>query len=173
MEYLFGWLTNDEPGTARRIWALNPEQEKAAFEAFIDEVIRRCFDFPDMHIYHFSPYEPSALKRLMGRYATREDEMDTLLRGERFVDLYTITRQAIRAGVESYSLKELEQLHDFEREFELRLADANHSATWLDSASIHFRWLSNDTLSIDFDKKLRTFMQETSVDGVTIVYQRR
>jgi len=124
MEYLFGWLTNDEPGTARRIWALNPEQEKAAFEAFIDEVTRRCFDFPDMHIYHFSPYEPSALKRLMGRYATREDEMDTLLRGERFVDLHTITRQAIRAGVESYSLKELEQLHDFEREFELRAAAA-------------------------------------------------
>ncbi len=49
--------------------------------------------------------------------------------------------------------------------------DANHGATWLDSASIHFRWLSGDTLSIDFDKKLRTFMQQTSVDGVTILYQ--
>ncbi|HEX3934204.1 MAG TPA: TM0106 family RecB-like putative nuclease, partial [Puia sp.] len=124
MEYLFGWVTNDEPVTTRQLWALNPEQEKAAFEAFVDEVTQRCFYFPDMHIYHFSPYEPSALKRLMGRYATREDEVDTLLRAGRFVDLHTITRQAIRAGVESYSLKELEQLHDFEREFELRAAAA-------------------------------------------------
>lgn len=124
MEYLFGWVTNDNPNTPRRLWALDPNQEKAAFEAFIDEVIERCFDFPDMHIYHFSPYEPSALKRLMGRYATREDEVDTLLRAGRFVDLHTITRQTVRAGVESYSLKELEQLHDFEREFELRAAAA-------------------------------------------------
>jgi len=124
MEYLFGWVTNEDPTTPRRLWALNPHQEKAAFESFIDEVIERSFDFPGMHIYHFSPYEPSALKRLMGRYATREDEVDTLLRAGRFVDLHAITRQAIRAGIESYSLKELEQLHDFEREFELRAAAA-------------------------------------------------
>ena len=41
---------------------------------------------PDLHIYHFVPYEPAALKRLMGRYATREDELDQLLRGKRFVE---------------------------------------------------------------------------------------
>ena len=29
--------------------------------------------FPDLHVYHFAPYEPAALKRLMGRYATREE----------------------------------------------------------------------------------------------------
>ena len=38
--------------------------------------------FPDLHIYHYAPYEPAALKRLMGRYATREEEMDRMLRGE-------------------------------------------------------------------------------------------
>jgi len=32
--------------------------------------------FPDVHIYHYAPYEPAALKRLMGRYATRENELD-------------------------------------------------------------------------------------------------
>ena len=51
--------------------------------------------------------------------------------------------------------------------------DANHGLTSLDSASIHFRWLQNDTLCIDFDKKLRTFIKRTSVDGVTILYQPR
>ena len=53
-----------------------------------------------MHIYHYAPYEPSAFKRLMGRYATREAEVDRLLRGERFVDLYAVVRRALRASVE-------------------------------------------------------------------------
>ena len=53
------------------------------------------------------------------------------------------------------------------------IVDANHGATSLDSASIHFNWLPNDTLCIDFDKKLRTFIKKTSVDGVTILYQPR
>ncbi len=43
----------------------------------------RLQQFPDLHIYHFAPYEPAALKRLMGRYATREEEIDRLLRGKR------------------------------------------------------------------------------------------
>ena len=37
-------------------------------------------NIPDLHVYHFAPYEPAALKRLMGRYATREDEIDRMLR---------------------------------------------------------------------------------------------
>ena len=44
--------------------------------------------YPDLHIYHFAPYEPAAMKRLMGRYATRENEVDNLLRAEIFVDLF-------------------------------------------------------------------------------------
>ena len=33
-----------------------------------------------MHVYHFAPYEPAAFKRLSGRYATREAELDRILR---------------------------------------------------------------------------------------------
>jgi AAA domain/RNase_H superfamily len=68
-----------------------------------------------LHIYHFAPYEPAALKRLMGRYATRENELDNLLRAETFVDLYAVVRHAIRASVESYSIKKLEPLYSFSR----------------------------------------------------------
>ena len=67
-----------------------------------------------------SPYEPAALKRLMGRYATRESELDRLLRAERFVDLHAVVRQAVRASVESYSLKELEPFYRFARQIPLR-----------------------------------------------------
>jgi hypothetical protein len=64
--------------------------------------------YPDLHVYHFAPYEPAALKRLMGRYATRENEVDNLLRAEIFVDLFAVVRHSTRASVESYSIKKLE-----------------------------------------------------------------
>ena len=76
-----------------------------------------------MHIYHYAPYEPSAFKRLMGRYATREAEVDRMLRAGLFVDLYAVVRRALRASVERYSIKDLEQFYGFSRAVEL--ADAN------------------------------------------------
>ena len=66
--------------------------------------------YPDMHVYHYAAYEPSTLARLMGTHATREAEIDELLRGEVFVDLLQVVRQGLRAGVESYSLKDVEKL---------------------------------------------------------------
>ena len=66
---------------------------------------------PDLHVYHYAPYEPSAMKRLMGSHHTREREVDELLRGEVFVDLYAVVRQGVRIGSESYSLKKVEQLY--------------------------------------------------------------
>src|ERR1700756_364046 len=68
-----------------------------------------------MHVYHFGAYEPSAFKRLMGRYATREEEVDSMLRAGVFVDLHTVVKQAVRASVEEYSLKKLEALYGFVR----------------------------------------------------------
>ncbi|QEG24776.1 TM0106 family RecB-like putative nuclease [Mariniblastus fucicola] len=116
LEYLFGYVTLDEGRTLYRgIWGLNKKDERKSFEQFIDCVLNRWEKFPEMHIYHFAPYEPSALKRLSLRHATRETELDDLLRGEIFVDLYGVTRQGIRASVESYSIKQLEQFYGFER----------------------------------------------------------
>src|SRR5690606_12338223 len=45
------------------------------------------------------------------KYATREAELDQLLRDKRFVDLYAVVRQGIRASTESYSLKDLEKIY--------------------------------------------------------------
>ena len=64
-----------------------------------------------MHVYHYAPYEPTAIRRLMGAHGTREDEVDDLLRGEVFVDLYQVVRQAVRLSTESYSLKQVEKLY--------------------------------------------------------------
>ncbi len=59
----------------------------------------------------------------MGRYATREEELDRILRAGLFVDLYQVVRRGIRAGVESYSIKRLEPIYAYERA--AALADAN------------------------------------------------
>lgn len=125
LEYLFGYSFTDADGTASYTcdWAFSREAEKANFERFIDFVMARLEQHPDLHIYHFAPYEPAALKRLMGRYASREEEIDFLLRSKRFVDLYGVVRNALRASVESYSIKKLEPLYGFTRE--TKLSDAN------------------------------------------------
>ena len=123
LEYLLGWATAPDAWPEYQCrWALGPATERAMFEAFIDLVMARLERWPDLHIYHFASYEPAALKRLMGRYATREDQLDRLLRARRFVDLHMVVRHALRAGVERYSLKELEVFHGFERTVELRTA---------------------------------------------------
>jgi predicted RecB family nuclease len=116
LEYLFGVLTLD--GAERRyrsFWAHDRAGERRALEEFVDLIHERLSRHPDLHVYHFGAYEPSAIKRLMSEYGTREAEVDDLLRRQVFVDLFTIFRRAIRAGVESYSLKELEALVGFVR----------------------------------------------------------
>jgi predicted RecB family nuclease len=109
-EYLFGFVCENktgEPAYESR-WAMTAKEEKRAFEWFVDRVMARWKSDPAMHIYHFTPYEPSALKRLMGRYATREDEIDQMFHAGLFIDLHTVLKRAVRAGVEQYSLKALE-----------------------------------------------------------------
>jgi hypothetical protein len=51
--------------------------------------------------------------------------------------------------------------------------DTNYDSTFLDKKSINFNWLGNDTLQIDYDKKLRTFIQKNKVGDVTIIYKAR
>lgn len=127
LEYLFGYAMVGEDGepSYHSHWALNREEERQAFESFVDFLSARLATHPDFHVYHFSPYEPSALKRLMGRYLSREDDIDHLLRSERFVDLLAVTRQGLWVGVERYSLKELEPFYGFQRRLDLPTAQAS------------------------------------------------
>jgi predicted RecB family nuclease len=112
LEYLFGAVTveNAEP-QFHDWWAHNAAEEKRAFENFVDCVMDRFRRDPAMHIYHYAPYEVSALRRLMGRYATREDEVDQLLRAEVFVDLYQVVKNSVVVGGPDYSLKTIEKIY--------------------------------------------------------------
>lgn len=118
LEYLWGILDTDRRFTP--LWAYDHETERAAFERFIDLVHERLARFPDMHVYHYASYEITALRRLMGRYGTREAELDDLLRRSVFVDLFKVVRNGLRASRPGYGLKEMETLLDFHRRAEVR-----------------------------------------------------
>ena len=122
LEYLFGiW----DGAVYRPFWAMNRTEEKEQFMTVMDWFHSHWREHPQMHIYHYGAYEPSRLKTLAGRHATRQDELDELLTAEVFVDLYRVVRQGVRVGSERYSIKNLEPLYGFTRTIELR--DANSS----------------------------------------------
>src|SRR5206468_492466 len=123
LHFLFGLLTREADGDLWRyqtLWAHDRAGERQALERLVDFFRDRLQQHPDMHVYHYGAYEPTALKQLMGVYATREDAMDALLRREVFCDLHSVVRQGLRAGVPGYSLKEIEALPAFRRQAHLK-----------------------------------------------------
>jgi uncharacterized protein len=123
-EYLFGIATLDDAGKPayHSWWSMTEAGEKQAFESVMDFIDELRAKHPRMHVYHFAKYEQTAFKKLMGRHATRGDKVDELLRGGHFIDLLEVVRQALIAGVESYSIKQLEPLYGFVREVPLETA---------------------------------------------------
>ena len=135
LEYLFGlvelgepssddFFVRDEPGPPRYLshWADSPAAEKRAFEAIIDRIDQGREEFSSLHVFHFGHRESDALKKLSCRHKTREQEVDRLLREHVLVDLHPIVRHGLLAGIEGYTLKQLEALHGFRRTGDLREA---------------------------------------------------
>ena len=117
LEYLLGFVeVVDGQAVYHALWGHDRAGEKAAFEAFVDLVMERLARDPGMHVYHYAGYEAGAVKRLMQRHGTRQDEVDRILRGEVLVDLYNVVRQGVRASVESYSIKKIEKFYLSARE---------------------------------------------------------
>jgi predicted RecB family nuclease len=112
LEYLFGlyFFEEGEP-VFKPFWAHSRNEERLAFEAFIDFVIAHLRRYPGAHVYHYAPYEATALKRLMSLHGSREAEVDHLLRTAKLVDLYAVVREAIRVGEPSYSIKSIERFY--------------------------------------------------------------
>jgi predicted RecB family nuclease len=151
LQYLFGIVDTADVDAAggpayRQFWAFDRAGEKRAFEELIDFITARRAERPGLHVYHYNHYEPTAVDhltelhetrqeavgRLMGRFATREDEVDELFRLGVFVDLYRVVRQGLQAGVESYSIKRLEPLCGYSRF--VRLRDATEALVSFEAA---------------------------------------
>ena len=171
LEYLFGILEIvDTAPRYHAFWGHDPDAEKRAFEQVVDFLIERLDRDPDLHVYHYAPYEPNALKLLASSYATREQEVDRLLRGRVLVDLYRVARQSVRVSLESYSLKELEAFYRGRRTTEI--VDAAGSLVayedWLQSREQRLldeiaRYNEDDCLST---AQLRDWLEARRQEGI-------
>ncbi|KRE61984.1 TM0106 family RecB-like putative nuclease [Nostocoides sp. Soil756] len=117
LEYLFGMVEVDS-GEARfrAFWAHDRHEERRALVDFVEHLAARRRRWPDLHVYHYAPYEPAALLRMAARHGVCEDDVDQLLRDGVFVDLYSVVRAGIRVSQRSYSIKKLEPLYMEARE---------------------------------------------------------
>jgi len=125
LEYLLGLLYHEDGAPVYKYFqGLDRASEKRAFQELLDFLIDRATRYPEMHIFHYSPYDKAAVSRLMGKHGTRGTELDRLLRKERFVDLMAVLKQGIRASVEGYGLKDIEPLIGYTRQTDLKEARA-------------------------------------------------
>jgi uncharacterized protein len=137
LEYLWGVHFRNAAGEKEFVhhWAHDRSAERAAFEAVVDWFTAHVAECPNAHIYHYASYEVHVLRRLSTAFASREDEVDALLRAEKFVDLYSISRAAIRTSERDMSLKTLEHFFAPKREEEVKAAG--------ESIVQYHRWLES------------------------------
>jgi len=133
-EYLAG--LGDRGGGFTALWAHDHDAEARLTVDLVERLLTHWRAHPGMHVYHYAPYETTALARLTARHGVAEVGFDQLLRGERFVDLYPVVRQGLRISKESYSIKKLEAFYwAGERSHDADVADA------MASVIAYERWL--------------------------------
>ena len=113
LEYL--WGVSDNSDHFRSWWAHDAPAEQEAFEGCVDFFMDALSSDPTMHVYHYAPYEVTALKRLASRFGSRIEQVDHLLRNRVLVDLYSVTRNGLRVSTPGLSIKDLEAFYGDER----------------------------------------------------------
>ena len=117
LEYLWGVSYHNTHATQGKNyafkdwWAHTPQQEKVAFEGFIDWVYQRYQQDPAMHVYHYASYEITAMRKLSTRNQTRLDEVAEMLKHGVFIDLYKVVKNGLLIGEPNYSIKSVEHLY--------------------------------------------------------------
>ena len=116
LEYMFGvgYLTGDN-FSFLTFEAVDRITERQAFIEFVDFVMERLREYPDLHIYHYADYERRTLLELAQRHGVKEREVDHLVRSGTLVDFYNVVRHGMRFSTESLSLKYIEPVYGHER----------------------------------------------------------
>ncbi|MDE2771583.1 MAG: TM0106 family RecB-like putative nuclease [Bacteroidota bacterium] len=108
LEYLHGiWYRK----RFKALWAHNHSEEEQALKDLFEFFKQQIEQFPNARIYHYAPYELTALRRLTTKYSFGEDTLDGWQREKRFVDLYAVVRGGIFTSEKNYSLKSLEAFY--------------------------------------------------------------
>lgn len=117
LEYLHGVWFDDQ---FRAFWAHDHAEESRSLAALLEFFRDRLEAFPDARIYHYAPYEITALRRLTTKYGIGEAFLDRLLRERRFVDLYAVVRGGVIASERNYSIKSMEAFYDITRDGDVK-----------------------------------------------------
>ena len=119
LEYLHGvWFD----GQFRSFWAHDHAAEARALAELLEFFRERLAAYPDARIYHYAPYEITALRRLTTKYGIGEAFLDRLLRERRFVDLYAVVRGGLICSEANYSIKSMEAFYDRKRDGAVKTA---------------------------------------------------
>lgn len=119
LEYLHGvWFDSQ----FQAFWAHDHAAEARALSELLEFFRERLTAYPDAHIYHYAPYEITALRRLTTKYGIGEAFLDRLLRERRFVDLFAVVRGALIGSEPNYSIKSMEAFYDRKRDGEVKTA---------------------------------------------------
>jgi len=132
-QYLIGVCTRD--GGYHSWWSHSEEHERTSWREFLAWLLERQRRFPELHVYHYAPYEASALKRVYS------DPLMTDIRGDiarvlgMLVDLYKVVRNSLVVGLPGYGLKQIERLYRDSRGTSVSGAQ--------DSVVVYHRWLNS------------------------------
>lgn len=119
LEYLHGvWLD----GQFKAFWAHDHAAEARALSELLEFFRQRLAARPEARIYHYAPYEITALRRLTAKYGIGEAFLDRLLRERRFVDLFAVVRGALIGSEANYSIKSMEAFYGRKRDGEVKTA---------------------------------------------------
>ena len=137
LEYMFGMLLKENEKLIFKTFdAENRIQEKKAFSDFISLVLQQRAKYPSMHIYHYAHYESDKMRKLAQRHGIFEKEVDDLLTNGVLIDLYAITRQAMRFSTDSVSIKSIEKIF-FPGNRENEVTNAMDSVVQFNNAFLH------------------------------------
>ncbi|MGP9789963.1 TM0106 family RecB-like putative nuclease [Roseinatronobacter sp. NSM] len=117
LEYLHGVWFDDK---FRSFWAHDHAEEAQSLAALLAFFRDRLGAFPKARIYHYAPYEITALRRLTSKYGIGEAFLDRLLRERRFVDLYAVVRGGVVASERNYSIKSMEAFYNITRDGDVK-----------------------------------------------------
>jgi predicted RecB family nuclease len=136
LEYLHGlWFD----GQFLAFWGHDHAAEARALAELLAFFRKRLEEYPQARIYHYAPYEITALKRLTTKYGIGEAFLDRLLRERRFVDLFAVVRGGLIGSEANYSIKSMEAFYDRKRDGEVKTAGGSVVAyeKWRETGEQH------------------------------------
>ncbi len=137
LEYLFGiFYEENENKVFKPFWAHSREEEKQSLIKFFEFTKAHFKKYPKAKIYHYAPYEITALERLTSIHKVHGVDYDHYLNLGKFVDLFRVVKQGIYVSQKSYSIKDIEKYYDFKRTGEILKGDV--------SEEFYIQWMHNN-----------------------------